>query len=206
MKNLFVNNLANLPMIKNTVAVRSLTKPFILLCLVLLGGCAGGTFPDKEFNVEAKNDYKPYLLGPGDKIRVSVYEHEDLSGNFTVDDTGRISLPLIRGLSVTGLSLPKLEEVITTKLAENYIIKPKVSVDLTELRPFCISGEVKNPGCYNYVHGLNASKAIALAGGYSYRALKNKLAIIRANGDKVVGNNTTPVFSGDSIEVFERYF
>ncbi len=171
----------------------------------ILGGCAG-TFPDKEFNVEAKNDYHPYLLGPGDKIRVSVYEHEDLSGNFTVDDTGRVSLPLIRGLNVNQLSVPKLEEVITEKLAENYIIKPRVSVELTELRPFCIYGEVRNPGCYNYVHGLNAAKAIALAGGYSYRALKNKLAITRENGDKVVGHNNTPIFSGDSIEIFERYY
>ena len=192
-------------MVKNIFIFKHCIKSLIIIGLFISAGCIG-TFPDNEFKVEAKHDYQPYLLGPGDKIRIIVYEHEDLSGTYSVDDTGRISLPLIRGLNVNGLSLPELEESITTMLIENFIVKPKVSVDLTELRLFCISGEVNKPGCYNYIHGISANKAIALAGGYTYRALKNKLAITRKNGNKVVGNNDTPIFSGDTIEVYERYF
>jgi len=178
----------------------------IIFITVLIAGCAN-TFPDDTFTEHARIYGHPaYSLGPGDKIRVTVYGHDDLSGNFSVDEAGRISLPLIRGINVKGLSLPELESTITKHLLSNYIVNPKVSVDLLVLRQFCILGEVRNPGCYSNVHGLSANNAIAIAGGYTYRALKYKLAITREDGRKVVGNHDTPIFGGDTIEVFERYF
>ena len=67
-------------------------------------------------------------------------------------------------------------------------------------------GEVRIPGCFGYIYGMIASKAIAMAGGYTYRAKKNELVITREDGRKVAGNHDTPVFSGDVIEVLERFF
>lgn len=147
-----------------------------------------------------------YTLGPGDKIHITVYEHADLSGNFTVDDTGRLSMPLIGGIDVRGMSLPELEKTIGQRLLASDILNPKVSAGLLELRPFCVLGEVRNPGCFNYIHGLTASRAVALAGGYTYRAVKNKFVITREDGHKVKGDNDTPVYRGDLVEVAERFF
>jgi len=178
----------------------------LFLALIAVIGCQG-TFPDQESLGRARSDHPEYTLGPGDSIRVTVYEHEDLSGTFTVDDGGRISLPLVRGINVRSLTLPELEETIIQNLMRHQIIDPKVSIDFVGgLRPFCILGEVRNPGCFNYVHGMIASKAIATAGGYTYRALKNKLLITREDGRKVTGDHDTPIFVGDMIEVFERLF
>ena len=180
----------------------------LLLCVAvsLLSACATN-FPDDEFYQSPGTvKHTAFTLGPGDKIRVTVYEHEDLSGSYSVDDRGRISLPLILGVNAKGHTLPELEKIIAAKFSRNYIVKPNVSIDVLKLRPFCILGEVRNPGCFSHIHGMSSTQAVALAGGYTYRAYKNKFAITREDGRKVVGNANTPIFGGDMIEVFERYF
>jgi polysaccharide export outer membrane protein len=182
---------------------------FILLlaCFFMLFGTGCQTaFPDQDTQEAENLAHPPYTLGPGDKIRVTVYGHEDLSGVFAVDDAGRISLPLIRGINVKGLTLPELEQHITQELLKNDIVNPRVSTDLVELRPFCVLGEVRNPGCFSYVYGMNTSKAIARAGGYTYRANETRFLITREDGRKVTANRNTPVFSGDTVEVLERLF
>lgn len=147
-----------------------------------------------------------YTLGPGDKVRVTVYEHENLSGTFAVDDAGTVALPLVRRMVVKGMTLPQFEAAVTKQLIANHIVEPKVSIDLLELRPLCVFGEVRNPGCFSYIHGMTASKAIAMAGGYTYRAKENRLLITREDGRQLTGTHVTPVFSGDVIEVPERLF
>ena len=180
---------------------------FLVVCwFVVFSTACQQTPTDRESSQDASYDHPVYTLGPGDKIRVTVYGHDDLSGIFIVDDTGRISLPLIRGVNVKGMDLPELEQSVTKHLVRNHIVNPKVSIDLIELRRFCIFGEVRNPGCFNYVYGMIASKAIAIAGGYSYRARKNKLSITREDGGLVVGGHDTLIFGGDIIEVSERFF
>ncbi len=146
-----------------------------------------------------------YTLAPGDRIRVTVYEYEDLSGDFTVDDTGRISLPLIRGIMVQSLALPQLEDQISSLLEEKFIKNPKVSVELLALRNLCVLGEVRNPGCYSYAYGMTAGKLIALAGGYTYRARQNELVITR-NKKKLSADHDSMVLPEDFVEVFERHF
>lgn len=199
---------AGLMLVRNEYS-QGLGKFFLLLIscfFVVLGTGCQGTFPDQGTLETPSLEHPPYTLGPGDKVRITVYGHEDLSGAFTVDDTGRISLPLIRGINVKGLTLPELEQTITKQLLNNDIVNPKVSADLVELRPFCVLGEVRNPGCFSYVFGMTASKAIAKAGGYTYRANETKFLITREDGRKTTGNRNTPVFVGDMIEVFERLF
>ena len=183
----------------------ALFRLILLLPLTIAAGCQ--TAPPNAGPAEPQQqESRVYTLGPGDKIRVTVYEHENLSGNFTVDDSGRLSLPLLGGIEVKGMTLPELEKTITKRLLENEILNPKVSAGLLEFGPFCILGEVRNPGCFSYVHGLTASRAIALAGGYTYRAVKNKFVITRQDGRKVTGNEDTPVYRGDLVEVKERFF
>ena len=150
-----------------------------------------------------------YTLGSGDRIRVVVFGHEDLSGEFEVDGSGFISFPLIGEVKVQEMTLRSAEEAITDKLKPDYLRNPRVSVEVLNYRPFYILGEVKSPGSYPYVSGMTVLNAVALAGGYTYRARENRLLIQRANrpdGEQEEANHSTAVLPGDIIEVPERFF
>ena len=183
--------------------------PIVILSLAIAitAGCKSSNFPENgSFQTPVSSKNRVFTLGPGDSISIRVYEHDDLSGTYNVDDTGRVSLPLILGVNTRGLTLAQLEQKISAELTKNFIVDPKVSIDLVESRPFCILGEVRNPGCFSGIHGMNTVQAIAIAGGYTYRAYKEKFVVTREDGRKIVANSGTPVFAGDTIEVFERYY
>ena len=91
----------------------------------------------------------------------------------------------------------------------DFLKNPRVAVEVLNYRPFYIIGEVKSPGSYPYVSGMKAVNAIALGGGYTYRARENNLYITRANDperQKIQASHDTIVLPGDVIEVPERYF
>jgi polysaccharide export outer membrane protein len=178
-----------------------------LVLAFLVGGCAtgSGTTPDKA-DAMAPEEPAAYTLGPGDKLRITVLGHDQLSGPFEVDSAGRIAMPLIARVDAAGLTLAQLESDITKKLAERYIAEPRVSIDLVKSRPFCIFGEVNSPGCFEYVYGMTAAKAIAFAGGYTYRALQNELVITGEDGRTLAANQATRIRPGDTIEIKQRFF
>jgi len=150
-----------------------------------------------------------YTLGPGDRVKVTVFGHEDLSGEFEVDGSGRLSLPLIQLVEASGLSVTELEKSITMKLKPDYLKNPRVSVEVLNYRPFYILGEVNDPGSYPYVNGMTLLNAVALAGGYTYRAAKKKVFITRgkdADRTKLSAQPQTMILPGDVIEVPERYW
>jgi polysaccharide export outer membrane protein len=150
-----------------------------------------------------------YKLDTGDRLRVTVYGHEDLSGEFEVGGSGTVSLPLIGEVRASGLGAKQLEEMIIGQLKPNYLKNPSVTVEVLNYRPFFIIGEVKAPGSYPYVNGMRALNAVAIAGGYTYRAKKSKIYIMRAGDaqrEKEVANPETLVLPGDVIEVPERFF
>ncbi len=123
-----------------------------------------------------------YRLASGDRLKVTVYGHTDLSGEFDVDSQGNVALPLIQDVSVTGLTVEQFEASITDKLQPDYLKHPKVSVEVLSYRPFYILGEVKTPGSYPYVSGMTVLNAVALAGGYTYRAKTKAVLITRHAG------------------------
>ncbi|MCJ9429952.1 polysaccharide biosynthesis/export family protein [Kordiimonas marina] len=150
-----------------------------------------------------------YELGPGDKIRVTVYGEDDLSGEFELDGTGIVAMPLIGPVNIGNKDLDSAEALITQKLADGYLINPRVSIEVLNYRPFYILGEVKKPGSYPYVNGMTVLNAIALASGYTYRANENKITITRrvdGKDQKITVDNTTIVLPGDIIRVPERFF
>lgn len=157
-------------------------------------------------------DYE-YSLGTGDHLRVTVFGHENLSGEFEVDSSGRITLPLIGDVLVVNRSLNNVEQLVVSALKPNYLKNPQVSVEIINYRPFYIIGEVANPGSYPYVGGMRVITAVAMAGGFTYRAKEEDLLITRAkstraksNGKQERAGQGTPVFPGDVIEVSERFF
>ncbi len=149
-----------------------------------------------------------YTLGSGDRIKVNVFGEEDLSGEFQVDGSGHISLPLIGEFRVLGHSVRELEQSIEDRLREGYLIDPRVSLEVLNYRPFYILGEVNNPGKYEYVSGINLFNAVAMAGGYTHRARRNRAEITRSNPEKVIENadHSTVILPGDIIYIRERFF
>lgn len=178
-------------------------KRWLGIFAIIGGGCIAFMS-----NADAEQDLE-YTLGPGDKLRATVFGHPDLSGQFLVDGSGKISFPLIGDVEAGGRTVRELERLIINKLKPDYLKSPNVSVDVLNYRPFYIIGEVKNPGSYPYVNGMVVINAIALAGGYTYRAREDRLYITRAKDPerkKQPVNQEAVVFPGDVIEVPERFF
>lgn len=157
----------------------------------------------------AQDDQEGYRLGTGDKVKVTVYGHENLSGESDVDSTGNLALPLIQTVKASGLTVQELERSIVAKLSPDYLKNPRVSVEIISNRPFFILGEVQKPGSYPYVNGMTVVTAVALAGGFTYRADSDEVYITRVKDKqktKQSADQDTPVMPGDVIEVPERYF
>lgn len=158
---------------------------------------------------ESTSKAAQYQLGAGDKIKVIVFGHSDLSGEFQLDGSGRISLPLIKEIQASELTVADLAAAITSRLSPDYLIDPKVSIEVLNYRPFYIIGEVKNPGQYSYVSGMTVLTAVALAGGYTYRAKNSKALITHAQHlreDKQIAQQDTEILPGDVIEIPEKYW
>lgn len=165
-------------------------------------GLAGGPAMSAVENSE-------YRTGAGDNLKITVFGHDDLSGEFLVDGSGYISFPLIGKVKAGNVTVRELETAIAGKLRPDYLKNPRVGVEVLNYRPFYIIGEVQSPGSYAYVNGMTVINAIALSGGYTYRGRENKLLIIRANDPerkKQPANHDTLVLPGDVIEVPERFF
>ncbi|MCF7992645.1 MAG: polysaccharide biosynthesis/export family protein [Thiohalocapsa sp.] len=147
-----------------------------------------------------------YRLGPGDKVRVTIYGDPYLSGEFRVTTDGKISLALIEPVDIADLTVPEAEAAIAEALAGAFIGEPKVSVDILEYRPFYIMGAVQNPGGYPYVAEMTVLHAISIAGGFTPDASKSRILIQRDGETGIRAGSTTPVQPGDVITVKERFF
>lgn len=151
-----------------------------------------------------------YILDSGDVLRLVVFGENELTNRYQVGPEGVISIPLIGDVHVKGLTALEATRVITEKLANGYLVDPSVSIEITSLRPFFILGEVRSPGSYTYIPNMTVLKAVAVAGGFTYRADKKEVEILRKNAegqneqeDMPVGEKVRP---GDIIFIKERFF
>lgn len=178
------------------------------LALMLLAACAGGGDVPRARMVD---DARIYTLGPGDKLRITVYGEETLSGEYGVTGAGDVSFPLIGNIPVAGRSVEDLQAELTTRLGAGYIADPRVSAEIVNYRPFYILGEVARPGQYDFAVGLTIEQAVAAAGGFTYRANSRRVFLKRATDTRemLVDLRQTPSFPvrpGDTIRVGERFF
>jgi protein involved in polysaccharide export with SLBB domain len=154
-------------------------------------------------------DDERYVLGSGDKIKVTVYGEDDLSGEFIIDGSGHIQLPLIGQLKAAGLNTHQFVDEVRTALQNGYLNDPKINVQVLNYRPFYIIGEVNKPGEYPFESGLTILRAVALAGGYTYRANDDKVYVRRVNEpqeSRMPADSTTRIYPGDIVRVPERIF
>ena len=154
-------------------------------------------------------DISGYKLGPGDALRVTVFRHEDLSGEFSLDGEGYFALPLVGEILAGGHTARQVESQVEDALKSGgYLVDPQVSIEVLNYRPFYIIGEVNNPGSFAYVSGMTVINAVALAGGYTYRADQDDIIISRggSSGPRIQALPDTEVLPGDIVEVTERFF
>jgi protein involved in polysaccharide export with SLBB domain len=185
---------------------RFLIAPFLA---AVMAACASEPLPtgNAAFAVDTGHEYK---LGPGDKVRVTVFGEEALSGEFIVANNGAVAVPLIGEVTAGGLTPSAFQIAIQEKLTSSGMVKsPRVSTDVISYRPYYILGEVTKPGQYPYAVGLTMTKAVATAGGFTYRANHKVIYVTREGTTREVPISLTAastVGPGDTIRVAERYF
>ena len=148
-------------------------------------------------------------LKPGDKVRVSVFGEEDLSGEYQIDSSGMVRLPLIGTIRAAGFTSPSLENAIAGALAQGYLKSPKVNVEVSAYRPFYIIGAVNRPGEYPYAANMSALNAVAFGGGFTDSA-RTSTVFVRHEGStaevEVPANQVTMIYPGDVVRVKTTIF
>jgi protein involved in polysaccharide export with SLBB domain len=191
------------------LALRAVVKTLcVWLCLAICG-CGANKVSEQEQQAYVAASTAAPRLQAGEKIRVTVFGEDKLSGDYDIDPNGLVSLPLAGTVKAAGLTQAELEAQLATKFRSEYLKNPKVTVAIASFRPFYIMGEVERPGEYQYKSGLNVLSAAAMAGGTTYRASRTNVLIQRA-GETAMREyplaTTVPVLPGDLIRIPERYF
>jgi polysaccharide export outer membrane protein len=189
------------------------TCPALLAACLMLAGCGAGADLGPVTEAEQKAIIAAASASPklqsGEKIRITVYGEPSLSGDYQIDPSGFVSLPLAGPLKAEGLTQGELEQALAKKFRSEYLKNPKVTVTITEFRPFYIIGEIEKPGAYPYTSGLNVLSAIAIAGGTTYRASKSSI-LIQHPGESGLREYpltaAVPILPGDIIKIPQRYF
>lgn len=153
---------------------------------------------------------KPTKLQSGEKVRIVVYGEDRMTGDFEIDPTGHVTVPLVGQIVAAERTKEELSQAISRKLKSDQILRnPVVSVDVAAFRPFYVLGEVEKPGQYAFANGLNVMSAAAIAGGYTYRASRSQVHVQRAGEKAFKSYPLSPdvmVYPGDLVRVPERYF
>lgn len=211
-----------------TLPLRAVT---ILTSLLLMAGCStdGSDLPPLPAPPSLA---QAYVLGPGDKLQITVFNLQALNsvagvggttgggnaaqssgtpgpnGPFTISDTGEVAAPIIGNVKAAGLTVEELEKEIAEALSK-YVEHPNVGVEVVTYRPFFILGEVKTPGNYPYLAKMDVRAAVATAGGYTPRANKTIVIVERRIDGQVFRGRAdpqTPILPDDEITIPERYF
>jgi polysaccharide biosynthesis/export protein len=154
---------------------RYLTK---ILWVLLALACAqaawaqatrSGAAPGASTFPQPQGDRPESVLGPGDVVRITVYQNPDLNTEARVSELGAINFPLIGSVGVSGSTLTQAEQAIAKKLREGgFVLRPQVTMQLVTIRSNQISilGQVNKPGRYPIdLAGSRVSEMVALAGG-----------------------------------------
>jgi len=125
-----------------------------------------------------------YIIGPSDVLAINVWKDTELTRTVPVRPDGKISLPLIGELQVSGLTARKVQGIVAEKL-KDYISNPEVTVIVQEVksRTYAILGKVAKPGSYDLGKPTTVLEAIAVAGGFLDFAKESKIYIMRPTGN-----------------------
>ena len=192
---------------------------FVLGALQWLGGCSAivvasspaelSVAEARAMEFKSRMSYGAYALRPSDLLRIQVYADQSLNGEYPIDGSGYVSVPLAGRIKASGMTAGQLERAIAARLSDGVLKQPAVNVQVIGYGPFYVHGEVKKAGEFTYRPGLSVADAVAAAGGYSYRANENVVFITRAGSNverAYAMDRRIPIFPGDNIKVPERFF
>lgn len=171
-----------------------------LTLLVLVGGTAAAQTSSEDAPAPTNS------LLPGDVVRVAIWQEEDLSGDFVVDEDGSVVLPLLGRRQVVGIPPDPLREQLTQEYGE-YLVN--VAVNVTLLRRVVVLGEVRVPGQYTIDATQSIADLIARAQGITPDGNANDIRLVR-DGRSYQANlgaaslGDAGIRSGDQIVVGKR--
>ncbi|GAA4040362.1 hypothetical protein GCM10022281_21660 [Sphingomonas rosea] len=159
------------------------------LFVALLAGCSdsrGGPIP-YDVSLAPPDQPKPlsleqnYRIAPLDTLSVNVFRQKDLSGDYEVDLTGRIAMPLIGSVEAADLTTAELDQRLTAAYGAKYLVRPDIAVGVksSTKRSVTIDGSVKNSGSFPVNGSLSLLQAVALSGGTAEDANPRRVAIFR---------------------------
>jgi polysaccharide export outer membrane protein len=174
-----------------TTKAEFLLLPAALLAL-LLTGCSEGrggpipydvplAVPDAPTIVPLESSYR---IAPMDTVSVKVFKMPDLSGDYEVDLTGQIAMPLIGSVAAAELTTAQLDQALTTAYGVKYLENPDISVGVkaSTRRSVTVDGSVKNSGSFPVTGPVTLIQAVALAGGTGDDANPRRVAVFRTVG------------------------
>lgn len=194
---------------------RALTICLLATCLLSLGACGNDPAMADAEMLRRLNEASSgasegggYRLGSGDRLRIVVFNEEQLTGEVLVDPNGAIGVPLVGSIRAAGRTTDQLAADIAARLRGTYLRDPNVSLQVLQTRPFYVIGEVARPGEYPYRAGMTVQAAVAVAGGFTYRANQRRVFITRESiGTEVAVPVTNfQLAPGDLLRVGERLF
>lgn len=188
--------------------IRSIAALCGVLAAAALGACQSQGAVSDESDAIQNRVVEEYRLGSGDRVRVTVFGEDALSGEFLIDSTG-LAMPLIGKIPAVGLTPAEFETMLEEQLSDGYLVNPRVAAEVLNFRPFYILGEVNSPGEYPYTSGLTITNAVATAQGFTHRANKRTALVKGAEDNAVYRVELTPntlVAPGDTITIIERFF
>ena len=182
-----------------------------LLAAALLNACADpGGYSPPNFATTAPEQRldRTFRLGIGDKLKITVFGEENLSSQVEINASGAIAMPLVGEVPAKGKSIGELKDHLARKLSEGYLKNPRLNVEVLNFRPIYVHGEVKSGGEFAFKNGLTFRDAVAMAGGYTYRAQQSHLFLVREGGqeERLALPSALPVLPGDNIRIPERFF
>lgn len=180
-------------------------RAILAACLLLAACSPGANLPSLPPPAHAG-----YRLGPGDSIRLIAVGDDALTGAYRVGADGTIALPLLGRVRAAGLRPDALGRKVAHALVSAGLERdPSVAVEVTAYRPIFVLGEVNKPGQFAYEPGMTVLAAVALAGGFTYRAVEDYASVVRdEDGHPIEARAARQALlqPGDVVTIFERRF
>jgi polysaccharide export outer membrane protein len=154
--------------------------PLLALILALASGCSAGPYVWVDALPAAPPVEDAYIINPGDVLNIRVYNQDTISLKVHVGPDGKISVPLVGEIDTRGMRTSTLAHMVEEHL-KPYVIAPSVSITLEEVQPVRVSvvGEVAHAGVFTAPAGSNVLQALALAGGLTEYADKDRIFVLR---------------------------
>lgn len=178
--------------LKRSAALRMVVALAALLSVLALTACAGTRGGPIAYNLgetdfgrpdtpEALTLEEDYRIAPLDTLKIMVFQVPDLSGDFEVDLTGHVALPLLGNVKAVDITTAELDRRLTQQLGAKYLQSPDVSVGVksSTRRNVTVDGSVRQPGVFPVNGPMTLMQVIAMARGTDDNANPRRVAIFR---------------------------